>query len=54
MVPLKYLSNFSETLEVSLINCEIDVDLNRPKKCLIVVTDVADQDETFSITDTKL
>ena len=28
MVPLKYLSNFWETLEMPLINCEINLDLN--------------------------
>ena len=28
MVPLKYLSNFWETLEMPLINCEITLDLN--------------------------
>ena len=37
-----------------LINCEINLDLNWSKKCVIVVTDVADQGETFSISDTKL
>ena len=28
MVPLKYLSNFWKTIEIPLINCEINVDLN--------------------------
>ena len=28
MVPLKYLSNFWRTLEMSLINCKITLDLN--------------------------
>ena len=28
MLPLKYLSNFCRTLERSLINCEISLDLN--------------------------
>ena len=28
MLPLKYLSNFCRTLESSLINCEISLDLN--------------------------
>ena len=36
MVPLKYLSNFWRTLEMSLINCEINLNLNWSKKCVIV------------------
>ena len=32
MVPLKCLSNFWRTSEMSLINCEINVDLNWSKK----------------------
>ena len=54
MVPLKYLGNFWITLEMSLINCEIDLDLNCSKNYVIVATDVANQGATFSITDTKL
>ena len=33
MVPLKYLSNFWRTLEMSLINCEISFMLTRSKNC---------------------
>ena len=55
IVPLKYLSNFWRTLEMSLINCEINLDLKWSKNCVIVATDVADQEKTlFSTTDTKL
>ena len=54
MVPLKYLSNSWRTLETSLINCEINLDLNWSANCVIVVTNVAAQATTFSITDTKL
>ena len=54
MVPLKYLSNFWRTLEMSLINCEINLDINWCKKCVIVATDIANQDAIFTITDTKL
>ena len=54
MVPLKYLSNFEGTLEISLINCEINFDLNWTKKSIIVVTNVANQVITFSIADTKI
>ena len=54
MVPLKYLRNFWRILEMSLINCEINLDLNWSKNCAIVATDVADEGSTFSITDMKL
>ena len=54
MVPLKYLSNFRRTLEMPLINCEINLDLNWSKNCVIVAATVADKGATFSITDTEL
>ena len=54
MVPLKYLSNFWRNLEIPLINCEITLDLNWSKNCVIVATNVAAEAPTFSITDTKL
>ena len=53
MVPLKYLSNILRTLEMLLSNCEINLDLNLYKKCIIVASN-EDQETTFSITDTKL
>ena len=53
MVPLKYLSNFWRTLKITLINCEINLDLNYSKKCVIVDTNVAYQDAALSTTDTK-
>ena len=37
-----------------LIYCEINLDLNWSRKCVIVATDVADQGSTFLITGTKL
>ena len=51
MVPLKYLSNFWRTLELKLplINCEIKIDLNWSKNCVIVAKNVG-QATTFSIT----
>ena len=52
MVPLKYLSNFWRTLEMSLINCEINLILTWSANCVIVSTDVANQNATFEITDT--
>ena len=54
MLPLKCLSNFWRTLEMSLINCEITFDLNWSENCVIVATNAATQATTFSITDTKL
>ena len=54
MLPLKCLSNFWRTLEMSLINCEITFDLNWSENCVVVATNAATQATTFSITDTKL
>ena len=39
---------------MSLINCEINLDLNWSKTCIIVTTNIANQAEIFSMTDTKL
>ena len=54
MVQLKYLSNFWRTLEMPLINCEINLILTWSANCVIVYTDVANQGATFTITETKL
>ena len=54
MVPLKYLSNFGRTLDIPLINCEINLILMWSGNCVIVSTNVANQNATFAITDTKL
>ena len=54
MVPLKYLSNFWRTLEMPLINCEISLLLTWSASCVIVSTNVANQNVTFAITDAKL
>ena len=35
IVPLKYLSNFWKTLEMSLINCEVNLILTWSKDCFI-------------------
>ena len=51
MVALKYLSNFWRTLEMPLINCEINLDLNWSKNCVIEANNVS---TTFSITDTRI
>ena len=51
MVPLKYFSNFWRTLEMPLINCEVNFILTLSSTR--VVTDSNDAG-TFAITDTKL
>ena len=54
MVPLKYLSNFWRTLEMPLINCEINLILTWSANCVIIYTDFANQNPTFEITESKL
>ena len=51
MVPLKYLSNFWRTLEMPLINCEVNLILTWSSTCVITNFTGAG---TFEITDTKL
>ena len=53
MVPLKYLSNFWRTLEMSLIKCEVNLNLTWSVDCVIIYTDVANQIPTFSIAETN-
>ena len=53
MVLLKYLSNFWRTLEMPLINCEIEFVLDWSANCVIIYTDIANQVPTFTITETK-
>ena len=54
MVPLKYLTNFWRTLEMALINCEVNLILTWSADCVIIYTDVANQIPTFTITETNL
>ena len=54
MVPLKYLSNFLRTLEMSLINCEVERILDWSANCVIIYTNVDNQVLTFTITETNL
>ena len=54
MVPLKYLSNFSRTLEMPLINCEVNLILTWSSTCVLVASNIEAQNATFAITDTKL
>ena len=54
MVPLKYLSNFLRTLDMPLINCEVNLILTWSSTCVIVSTNIANQNARFAITDIKL
>ena len=54
MVPSKYLSNFWRTLEMPLINCEVNLILTWSADCVIIYTNVANQVPTFTITETNL
>ena len=54
MVPLKYLSNFWRTLEMPLINCEVNLILTWSANFVIVYTSVANKGATFQITETNL
>ena len=51
MVPLKYLNNFWRTLEMPLINCEVNLILTWSSTCVITDSNGAG---TFKIADTKL
>ena len=54
MVPLKYLSSFWRTLEMPLINCEIELIIDWSADCVIISTNNANQVPTFKITETNL
>ena len=54
MVPLKYLSNFGRTIDMFLINSEINLILTWSVNFDLVPTGVTDQVPTFAITETKL
>ena len=51
MVPLKYLSNFWRTLEMPLINYEVDLILTWSSTCVVADSNGAGR---FAITNTKL
>ena len=54
MVPLKYLRNFWRTLEMTLINSEVELILTWSAGCVIIYNDVENQVSTFTITETNL
>ena len=51
VVPLKYLSNFFRSLEMSLINCKIKLNLTWKKECVL---STGDGNAVFIINDTKM
>ena len=51
IVPLRYLSNFWKTLEMPLINCEVNLILIWSKDCVITNSE---GEGKFAITETKL
>ena len=53
VVPLKYLSNFWRSLDLPLINCEIELDLKWTRNCVLIEDDNI-TDVRFTITSTKL
>ena len=58
-VPLKYLSNFWRSLEMSLIRCKVELKLKRTNHCILSANgnDNSDADANniiFTIDDTKL
>ena len=54
MVPLKYLGNFWKTLEISLINCEINLILILSANCFIINDPVNNQIPKLELTNIKL
>ena len=54
IVPLSYISVSWRSLELPLFNCEVNLILTWSANCVIVSTNVANQNATFEITDTKL
>ena len=54
MVPLKYLNNFWRTLEMPLINCEMNTYLTWSENCIIVTRDHGVWVAKFEINHAKL
>ena len=53
-IPLKYLSNFWRSLDLPLINCEIELDLSWTKDCVLIEQNDNITGVNFVITSTKL
>ena len=54
MIPLKYLSNFSRTLEMLLINFEINIIVTWSEEFVKASNIASNKETTFAITDAKL
>ena len=54
MVPLKYLIIFWRTLEILLINCEVNLIWTWSAKCAVVYSNNTNEDPKFELTETKL
>ena len=57
VIPLKYLSNFWRSLNISLINCEVEIILTWTKNCVLADMTAANNPPTgleFQVKDTKL
>ena len=57
VIPLEHLSNFWRTLDIPLINCEVELILTWTKNCVLADMTVANNPPSgleFQITDTKL
>ena len=52
-VPLKYLSNFLRTVEILLINCEINLILTWSSICYMIHNPIDGQGPTYRIINTK-
>ena len=53
MVPSKYLNNFWKTLEIPLINCQINLFLTWSANVFTIDLPINNHGPTFTITDTK-
>ena len=53
MVPLKYLSNFWRTLEMPLINSEVNLILTWSSTIVIIATNIPNRAAIFEITNTN-
>ena len=54
MVSLKYLSNFWRTLEMLLINCEVNLILTWSADFIINYTNISNQIPIFALTEANL
>ena len=54
MVPLKYLSNFWRTLQMPLIDFEVELIWTGSANYVVISTNIANQNPTFTITETNL